>query len=42
MVDEGMDNGMADLGISMTQSGGGGGFLFPPEDVMGMKKLTFS
>lgn len=38
VVDEGMDNGMAGLGISMTQSGG----VFSPKDVMGMKKLTFA
>lgn len=41
VVDEGMDNGMADLGISITQSWRGV-FFSPPADVVDMKKLTFS
>lgn len=43
VVDEGMDNGMADLGISITQSwrGGGRGIFFPPRGCCGYEKAHF-
>lgn len=37
VVDEGMDNGMAGLGISMTQSGG----VFFPQRCYGYEKAHF-
>lgn len=42
VVDEGMDNGMAELGISMTQSGGGVWGFSPPGRCYGYEKRTFS
>ncbi len=42
VVDEGMDNGMADLGISITQSWRGGrGIFFPPRGCCGYEKAHF-